>query len=116
DAVLNGPFIRQCLELPERLATSLGIAILIAIDEFQELAALEAKREKLEPYRMMRSAWQRQQRTAYVISGSGRSMLEELVTAKTSPFFQHFALMPLGPLPAEAAVRLLVECSPPHPP
>jgi hypothetical protein len=66
DAVLDGPFIRQCLEFPERLAASLGIAILIAIDEFQELAALETKREKLEPYRMMRSVWQRQQRTAYV--------------------------------------------------
>jgi AAA+ ATPase superfamily predicted ATPase/Holliday junction resolvase len=114
DAVLDGPFIRQCLEFPDRLAASLGIAILIAIDEFQELAALEAKREKLEPYRMMRSVWQRQQRTAYVISGSGRSMLEELVTAKSSPFFQHFALMPLGALPPEAAVRLLVECSPTH--
>jgi len=59
----------------------------------------KTKREKLAPYPMMRSAWQRQQRTAYVISGAGRSMREELVTAKSSPFFQHFALMLMGALP-----------------
>ena len=29
-------------------------------------------------------------------------MLERLVTAKSSPFFHHFALMNLGPLPADA--------------
>jgi Holliday junction resolvase len=40
-------------------------------------------------------------------------MLERLVTAKSSPFFHHFALMSLGPLPLDAAVRLLVEGSPP---
>ena len=60
----------------------------------------------------MRSVWQRQKRCAYVISGSGRSMLERLVTAKSSPFFHHFTLMNLGPLPADAAVRLLVDGSP----
>lgn len=116
DAALDAALIRQCLELPERIADALGIGVLIAIDEFQELAVLGTKRGAVEPYRVMRSAWQRQKRVAYVISGSGRSMLEELVTAKTSPFFQHFALMHLGPLPAEAATRLLVESSPPHRP
>lgn len=113
EAKLDGAFVRQCLELPERLAVALDTYVLVAIDEFQELAALSSKRGGMEPYRAMRAAWQRQRRAAYVISGSGRSMLEELVTAKTSPFFQHFALMHLGALPVEAAVRLLVSCSPP---
>jgi hypothetical protein len=112
EATLDAAFIRQCLELPERIAAALDVALLIAIDEFQDLSALESRRGGVEPFRVMRSVWQKQQRTAYVISGSGRSMLEELVTAKSSPFFQHFALMHLGPLPAEAAVELLVSCSP----
>ena len=33
-------------------------------------------------------------------------MLERLVTAKSSPFFQHFALMRLGPLPEKAIHHL----------
>jgi len=109
EARLTGAMIRQCLELPERLGAALGLGVLIAIDEFQELSSLESKRGGVEPYRMMRSAWQRQEHTGYIISGSGRSMLTELVTSKSSPFFQHFSLMSLGPLPREAAVRLLVE-------
>jgi AAA+ ATPase superfamily predicted ATPase/Holliday junction resolvase len=109
---MSSAMIRQCLELPERLAQALGLSFLIAIDEFQELADLESKRGGIEPYRVMRSLWQRQKRTGYIISGSGRSMLQKLVTAKSSPFFQHFALMDLGPLPLDAAVRLLVESSP----
>jgi Holliday junction resolvase len=112
DTTLDSGFIRQCLELPERLATALDLPLLVAIDEFQELAALSSKRGGMEPYTVMRSVWQRQKRTAYVISGSGRSMLERLVTAKSSPFFHHFDLMNLGPLPVDAAVQLLVEGSP----
>ena len=111
DATLDGGFVRQCLELPERIASALDSPLLLAIDEFQELAALSSKRGGIEPYPVMRSVWQRQKRTAYVISGSGRSMLERLVTTKSSPFFQHFALVNLGPLPPDAAVRLLVEGS-----
>jgi len=111
-AEIDPPFIRACLELPERLASALGTPILVAIDEFQELAVLTRKRGSIEPYPMMRSAWQKHRHTAYVISGSARTMLERLVTAKSSPFFQHFALMDLGPLPASAAIQLLVESSP----
>jgi Holliday junction resolvase len=111
DATLDGGLVRQCLELPERLAAALDVPLLVAIDEFQELAALSSKRGGMEPYPVMRSVWQRHERVAYVISGSGRSMLERLVTAKSSPFFHHFSIMSLGPLPADAAVRLLVEGS-----
>ncbi len=112
DAKMDSAMIRQCLELPERIGSALRLGLLIAIDEFQELGALASKRAGIEPYHMMRSAWQRQKHTAYVISGSGRSMLEELVTSKRSPFFQHFDVMPIGPLPREAALRLLVESGP----
>jgi len=111
-AEIDPPFIRGCLELPDRLASALGIPILVAIDEFQELAVLARKRGAIEPYPMMRSAWQKHRHTAYVISGSARTMLERLVTAKSSPFFQHFALMELGSLPTSAAVELLVSSSP----
>jgi len=114
EAAIDPAFIRACLELPEKLASALHAPILIAIDEFQELAVLGQKRGGIDPYSMMRSAWQKHRHTAYVISGSARTMLERLVTAKSSPFFQHFALMDLGSLPSSAAVQLLVESSPSH--
>lgn len=109
DMPMSEGFIRQCLELPERLAKGLGISFMIAIDEFQELSALQSKRRSVSPFHMMRSTWQIQKRTSYVVSGSARSMLRALVTEKTSPFFQHFSIIEMGPMPREAAVRLLVE-------
>ena len=109
DAPMDSALVRQCLELPERIGAALRLRLLVAIDEFQELGALSSKRVSVEPYRMMRSAWQLHKHAAYVISGSGRSMLEELVTSKSSPFFQHFELMQIGPLPREAALQLLAE-------
>ncbi|MBN1612468.1 MAG: ATP-binding protein [Polyangiaceae bacterium] len=112
ESEITPAFIRACLMLPEQLARALSTHFLVAIDEFQELVALRGRRSGLDPFSLMRSAWQKHERTAYVISGSGRSMLGELVTSKASPFFQHFDLLDLGPLPRLEAVRLLVEASP----
>lgn len=112
-AVLRGAvdaeYERAVLALPERLAEALGLYVLVAIDEFQELAALGGGSD---PLPLIRSQWQQHRRIAYVISGSARTMLTELVTAQHSPFFQHFELMELGAFAVEDAVRLLVELSP----
>jgi len=110
---LDGPGITSCLELPERLARALELRIVIAIDEFQELASLDGGRPRLDPFPMMRSIWQRHRHVAYVISGSARSMLTELVTSQRSPFFQHFSLMELASFRRDDAIALLVEAAPP---
>jgi AAA+ ATPase superfamily predicted ATPase len=105
--------VRACLELPERLAAALDLRIVVAIDEFQELAGLAARRGGQDPLPMMRAVWQRHQRIAYVVSGSGRSMLTRMVTDDHSPFFQHFDVMRLDPFSPEAAKALLRDASPP---
>jgi AAA+ ATPase superfamily predicted ATPase len=110
---LDGPGITSCLELPERVAKALDLRLVIAIDEFQELAALEAARPRLDPFAMMRSIWQRHRHVAYVISGSARTMLTELVTSEHSPFFQHFSLMELAPFRRADAIAMLVDAAPP---
>jgi len=115
DRALDGPGLVGCLDLPEHLAKALGLRVVLAIDEFQELAALDS-RPRIDPFAVMRSAWQRHRHVAYVISGSARTMLTELVTSERSPFFQHFSLMDLGPLAREDAIALLVESSPPDQP
>ena len=104
--------VRDTLELPERLAQALDLQLLVAIDEFQELPGLADRRGGHDPVPLMRSIWQRHQRVAYVISGSARTTLTELVTSERSPFFQHFGLMELGPFDVDDGISLLVELSP----
>jgi AAA+ ATPase superfamily predicted ATPase len=105
--------IRAMLSLPELLAAALDARVVIAVDEFQELASLAAGRRGFDPFPVMRSVWQRHERVAYVVSGSARTMLEELVSSRHSPFFQHFGVMELGPFEVSEAVGLLVGKSPP---
>ncbi|MBC8074387.1 MAG: hypothetical protein IAG13_39065 [Deltaproteobacteria bacterium] len=101
--------LRFALDLPERIATALELFVVVAIDEFQELAVLGGTRGTVDPFPIMRSTWQRHRRVAYVVSGSARTMLTELVTSERSPFFQHFAIAEIGPFDTEEAIALLVE-------
>lgn len=111
ERALDESLVRDCLELPERLAEKLDARLLIAIDEFQELAGIKG-----DPFPMMRSHWQRHRHVAYVISGSARSMLMELTTSERSPFFQHFAILEMGELSFKDAHALLIKSAPPKSP
>ena len=104
--------IRFLLDLPEQLAEAFDLYFLVAWDEFQELALLSGRGGGSELLPLMRSRWQRHRRTSYVISGSARTTLSELVTDRSSPFFQHFELMDLGPLDQDAALELLRDNAP----
>ena len=108
--------LRDTLALPEQLAKALGLRFVVAIDEFQELLALGGARGNVDPLPLMRSTWQRHVRVGYVISGSSRTMLMELVTSERSPFFRHFDVLELGPFDRVDAVELLTGEAPPgHP-
>jgi AAA+ ATPase superfamily predicted ATPase len=102
------------LGFPEALAKALDRRMIVAIDEFQELGALASQRKGFDPFTLMRSVWQKQERCAYFVSGSARSMLLALLTAEHSPFFQHFTVMDLGPFGRDDAVALLAQHSPPE--
>jgi AAA+ ATPase superfamily predicted ATPase/Holliday junction resolvase len=103
---------RACLQLPEDLAKALDTRLLVALDEFQELATIATKRGGPDPFPLMRSTWQRHSRVAYVISGSSRTMIEGLVTHRDSPFFQHFTIVELKPFPGATALAMLKELAP----
>lgn len=107
---LTDDFARVCLDLPERLAEALGRWLVIAIDEFQELAS--APKRAADALPLIRSVWQRHRRVAYIVSGSGRSMLKGLITEKHSPFFQHFDVMYVEAFPTDEAVAMLVSEGP----
>ena len=112
DRPVDAQLQRDVLEWPERLAEATDRTVLVAWDEFQALARLGSGRKGADPIPLMRSVWQRHHRTAYVISGSERSMLLDLVTEEHSPFFQHFTILELGPFSEVDAVDLLVRNAP----
>jgi AAA+ ATPase superfamily predicted ATPase len=112
DRKVDASFVETALQLPERVAEALDLRVLVAWDEFQELASLDTGRAGLDVFPLMRSIWQRHRRVGYVISGSRRSLLTELVASERSPFFHHFSLMDLGPFPTDEAVGLLLEHAP----
>lgn len=96
-------------DAPIEAATTLAQG---AIDEFQELDHIKARRGGTDPFSVMRSIWQKHERVSYVISGSGRSMLRSLIADKKAPFFQHFSVMELGPFVRSAALELLAGSTP----
>ena len=102
-AEMTDELLRLCLDLPERLAEALDRTVAIAIDEFQELAVGKDK----DLLHVVRSTWQHHRRVGYVVSGSGRTLLEDMVTREHSPFFQHFALMYVEPFQRADAIALL---------
>jgi uncharacterized protein len=104
-AEMTDDFARLCLDLPERMAEALERHIVVAIDEFQELAGLG----RADVLPLVRSIWQRHRRVGYVVSGSGRTLLQDMVTREHSPFFQHFTLMYIEPFSRGDAVALLTE-------
>ncbi len=116
DAQADPERVSRWLHLPELLGEALDLRFVVAIDEFQQLNALTPQRHGIEPFTLMRSVWQKHTRVAYIISGSARSMLLTLVTAEHSPFFQHFAILDLGPFEYEDAVTLLEQHSAPKRP
>lgn len=101
--------IPQLLDLPEKLAAATERYVVSAWDEFQEVAAIRGRGKAL--LSTLRSRWQQHQRVAYIISGSEPTMLRELVLDHGSPFFQHFDVMSLGPLPHAEAVELMQTAS-----
>lgn len=107
-APLEGVGLTAVLNLPERLAEALDAHLVVALDEFQELAALSNARGGPEVMPLLRSVWQRHRRTTYVVSGSARSTLLELATSEGSPFFQHFEVMEVRGFDEAHAVGLLL--------
>jgi len=107
DAHADLRLAETALGLAERLAVALGRFCVVAWDEFQALAALHSRRNE-DVLSLARAVWQKHRRTMYVICGSERTMLRELITSEHSPFFQHFSVMELGPMSREDAKSLVM--------
>ncbi len=104
--------VEMVLRLPQQMSEQLDMRCVVAWDEFQELAHFSSGRAGIDVFALARAVWQRHDRVGYLISGSRRSMLMDLVTSPASPFFQHFSILELGPMPGDEATALLHHCAP----
>jgi hypothetical protein len=111
----RGAAYRAVVRAPEAMAARDGIRFQIVLDEFQELARLDAfkavRRSFGSIYAMLREEWQGQKHCNYVVSGSAISMLRQILDEPSAPLFQHFTVVTLGPLPRAAATKMLVDFS-----
>lgn len=73
------------LDLPERMATTKGVRLVLCIDEFQNIMQLP---DPVGFQRMLRASWQHQEHVCHVVYGSKRHMMMDLFNKQSMPFFR----------------------------
>jgi len=87
--------MEEIFDLPERIAKKRGQHMVVALDEFQEIAELGGTRLE----KMLRSYIQTHQSTSYLFAGSKRHILTEMVTNRGRAFYNMGKMMALGKIP-----------------
>ena len=97
--------LREVLQLPEKLCGD-NRRIVIAVDEFQEVAelGLGAQFE-----RTMRSVIERQEHVTYLFLGSKTHILERMFTSKLRPFYNSAQKFLLQRPPADESAEFLID-------
>lgn len=81
------------LNLPEKIAISKKLKIIICIDEFQNIDGFT---DSLSFQKRLRSFWQQHQNVTYCLYGSKRSLLIQLFEKRSMPFYRFGDMMFLG--------------------
>lgn len=96
----------EILNLPERIAAKKNIRFIIALDEFQNLAAFE-NYEHLE--KSMRACWQRHKLVTYCLYGSKRHMMADIFNNPSKPFYRFGDIMSLQKISREKWIAFIVD-------
>jgi len=86
----------EVFTLPARLAARLNRRVVVALDEFQAVAAFNGGSVE----QALRAAVQQQRQVGYVFAGSEPSLMEQMVGPKR-PFYKAGPVMRLGKIPAD---------------
>jgi hypothetical protein len=86
----------EILELPEAIARSKGIHIVVCIDEFQQIGEFP---ESLSVQKRLRGMWQHQQHVSYCLFGSKKHLMTQIFQSREMPFYQFGEINELGPIP-----------------
>ena len=104
-ASLTETSIAEALDLPEKLSREMGnVPLVVAFDEFQEVAAL-SKEFALE--KIFRSCIQAHQNVRYVFLGSKTHLMKRMFADATRPFYNSAIPLPLGKPPADESREFL---------
>jgi hypothetical protein len=91
--------IERLLELPAELAAERKRRVVLVLDEFQEVVALDRQFPNL-----MRAVFQAQPEVGHVYLGSKRHVLERIFNDKNEPFWRSAKRLEIGPIaPAKFA-------------
>ncbi len=85
----------RALMLPEQVALRARLPMVIVLDEFQELRALDPS---LGTLKRMRAHWQRQTQVAYLFLGSQGSLIRDLFTKSAMPLYRFADVVALPPI------------------
>jgi uncharacterized protein len=83
------PDLAEVLDLPEQLAERRGERVVVALDEFQEVARIQGLEVRL------RTIMQRHRNVSYLMAGSRSSLLRTMFTSPERPFFQFGEHIPI---------------------
>jgi len=98
--------IELAFSLPARLAQARGIRLLMILDEFQEIRALENYPDLRNVVGVFRAHLQLQGVVAYFLCGSAITALSEMVADYRSPLFVQFIQLVLEGFDADATAAL----------
>jgi hypothetical protein len=84
------------LDLPEKIAQSKHIKLVVCIDEFQGIADFN---EPTAVQRKLRSHWQNHQNVSYCLYGSKRHMLLDIFSNPSMPFYRFGDIILLDKIP-----------------
>jgi len=98
---------RGILDLPQKMAETMGKDLVIIVDEFQYLRLAEQNLPGL--MHMMRSKWQFHKNVEYIVSGSAVGILEKMFSTNTEPFYQFFYPVYVKPFTKDVSKVFLME-------
>ncbi len=96
----------EILNLPEQIAATKKIKLIICLDEFQNLATFQ-NYNTLE--NQMRAAWQRHKKVTYCLYGSKRHMMADIFNSPSKPFYRFGDIMLLHKISTKNWVKFIVE-------
>jgi len=98
--------LELALNLPEIWAQATGRRVLLILDEFPALLALNNYPQIHDVVALFRAVLQAQSRVCYVVAGSVISLMERIFLSADSPLFVHFQLETVGPFGREDSDEL----------
>ena len=98
--------LEMAFNWPETWARALDRHVLLLLDEFPEILALNNYPQIESIVALFRAVLQSQSRVCYVVAGSMLSLMERIFLRADSPLFVHFQLEMVGPLGREDSDEL----------